>query len=156
MQPRRAGEGEDWSAVLRLIQTAFAYMDSRIDPPSSMHRLTEADIARQAAEGEVWLIGPTGAPEACVFLTVKPGALYIGKLAVALDARGRGLARRLLDTAGARARALGLPALELQTRVELTENQAAFAAMGFARTGATAHRGYDRPTSFTYRRELRP
>ena len=48
-----------------------------------------------------------------------------------------------------RARALGLPVLELQTRVELTENHAAFRALGFAQTGATAHPGFDRPTSLT-------
>ena len=49
---------------------------------------------------------------------------------------------------------LGLPVLELQTRVELVENQAAFLAMGFVEVGRTAHKGYDRPTSITYRRAV--
>ncbi|MEI2652271.1 MAG: GNAT family N-acetyltransferase [Microthrixaceae bacterium] len=77
-----------------------------------------------------------GAPVACVFLTPKPGALYVGKLAVADSHRGQGLARRLIDRAEARAREMGLPALELQTRVELVENQAAFLAMGFREVGS--------------------
>jgi len=152
--PHRLRPTDDAHAVLALIRAAFADMDGRIDPPSSMHRLTPEDIARQAAEGEVWLIGPTTAPDACVFLTPKPDALYIGKLAVSPSARRRGHARRLIDMAASRARALGLPALELQTRVELSENHETFQSLGFVQTGATAHPGFDRPTSLTFTKSL--
>jgi len=38
--------------------------------------------------------------------------------------------------------------------VELVENHAAFAKMGFVRTGESAHPGYDRPTSITLRRAV--
>jgi ribosomal protein S18 acetylase RimI-like enzyme len=117
-----------------------------------MHALTPADIARQAIEGEVWAIGQP--PVACVFLTVKPQALYLGKLAVAATHRRQGLARALLALAETRARALRLPALELQTRVELTENHATFRALGFEEVTRTAHPGYPRPTSITFRRIL--
>lgn len=269
MTPRRmrAGEAE---AVLALLRAAFAGMEGRIDPPSSLHRLTAEAIRAQNRQGEVWVIaapgpgsaGPsgstaarpaaradapgTGSPadagaaaggpaggnhdtggagradeagragaisghrgagdagslrnagyavsvaddargsgdaqsgdaiageagdtagdgespngplQACVFLTPKPAGpegrparLYIGKLAVAEPARGQGLARRLIDLAAARATALGLPLLELQTRVELTENHATFRRLGFTQTGATAHAGHDRPTSLTFAR----
>lgn len=152
MTPYRAVPPFDWHTVLTLIQDSFAFMEGRIDPPSSMHRLTVQDIATQATEGEVWVIGQP--PIACVFLTVKPQALYIGKLAVARSHRGQGLARTLIDMAETRARALGLPALDLQTRVELTENHATFRALGFTETARTAHAGYDRPTSITFRRSL--
>ena len=54
----------------------------------------------------------------------------------------------------ARARALGLTALTLQTRIELTETHAALAALGFAVTGSTAHPGFDRPTSLTMQKIL--
>ena len=154
MTPYSAEAPFDAQAILTLIQDSFAFMERRIDPPSSMHRLTPQDIAAQATEGEVWLIGRP--PLACVFLTAKPGALYIGKLAVARSPRGKGLARALIDTAETRARALGLPMLELQTRIELTENHATFRALGFHETGRTAHPGYDRPTSVTFRRPVPP
>jgi len=151
--PRRATSTEDWPAILQLIRTSFAFMDARIDPPSSMHRLTAADIEAQNQTGEVWLIG---APvRACVFLTPTPTSLYIGKLAVDAAHRRQGLARRLIALAEERARARALPVLELQTRVELVENQQAFAAMGFVQTAATAHPGYDRPTSLTLQRRVR-
>lgn len=156
MTPERAGPETDWAGLLNLIRAEFAFMDGRIDPPSSMHALTAEAIAAQAAAGEVWLIADQGRPVACVFLTVKPGRLYLGKLAVAGSHRGRGLARQLVQTAAARARALGLPALELQTRVELTENHATFRAFGFLEVGATAHQGYSRPTSLTFRKMVPP
>ncbi len=151
MTPRLVTDPALWSAILKLLQDAFAYMEGRIDPPSSLRDLTPEVLDQQARTGEIWIIG---APIACVFLTPKPGALYLGKLAVSADHRGRGLARRLVDQAETRARALRLPALELQTRVELIENHRVFEAMGFAETGRTAHPGYDRPTSITYRRPV--
>lgn len=151
MTPQLAKDPALWPPILALLHEAFAYMEGRIDPPSSLRDLTPEALTRQAEVGEIWIIG---APVACVFLTPKPGALYLGKLAVADSHRCQGLARRLIDLAEDRARALRIPALELQTRVELVENQAAFLAMGFQEVGRTAHDGYDRPTSITYRRAV--
>ena len=151
MTPRLAEDPALWPPILALLRQAFAYMDGRIDPPSSLRDLTPEALTRQARVGELWIIG---APVACVFLTPKPGALYVGKLAVAESHRGQGLARRLIDRAETRAREMGLPELELQTRVELVENQATFVAMGFREVGRTAHEGFARPTSITYRRAV--
>lgn len=137
--------------ALGLIREAFAYMDGIIDPPSSVHRLTLA--ALQAPGTEVWAIGRP--IDACMVLTPKPTVLYVGKLAVAEQARRRRLGTILLNAAEERARELGLGYLELQTRVELTGNQAAFVAMGFAEVARTAHDGYARVTSITYRRAVR-
>lgn len=138
--------------ILALIRRCFSAMEGRIDPPSSMHRLTAEAIAQQCRDGEVWILGTP--PMACVFLTPRPDCLYLGKLAVDARWRGQGLARLLVEHAAHRARALGLPAVELQTRVELVENHAAFSRMGFVRTGESAHAGYDRPTSITMRRAV--
>lgn len=155
-EPWRLAKDDDPAPVLSLIRGAFACMYGRIDPPSSMHRLGPDEIIHQTQTGEVWVIGPGQSPTACVFLTSKPQALYVGKLAVTQAARGQGLARRLIGLAENRARVWALPVLELQTRVELTENQATFERLGFTRTGATAHDGYDRPTSYTYRKPISP
>lgn len=152
MTPYQAHAPFDWSAVLRLIQTSFAGMDGRIDPPSSMHHLTPDAIAAQAATEEVWVIGKPVV--ACVFLTAKPKALYLGKLAVADSQRGKGLARVLIDTAADRARARGLPVLELHTRIELVENHATFRALGFAEVGRTSHPGYTHPTTLIFHRPV--
>ena len=148
---RRLGPGDEaLHGVLSLIRTSFAYMEGRIDPPSSMHRLTQDAVDAQAHDGEVWAIEEDGRVVACVFLTPRPNVLYLGKMAVANTHRGKGLARRLVELARDRAVALGLPAVELQSRIELTENHSAFAAMGFKVAGETAHPGFDHTTSLTF------
>lgn len=152
--PHRATDPYDWDALLALIQGEYAYMQGRIDPPSAMHGLTPRAIAEQAGDAEIWVVEEAARPVASVFLTPKPPALHLDNLAVAFTHRGRGLARLLVDTAEARARALGLDQLTLQCRVELTENLAAFTALGFTITGQTAHDGYDRPTALTMQRPV--
>lgn len=81
----------------------------------------------------------------------KDDALYVGKLAVRPGMQGQGIGRALVAAAREEARARGLPALELQTRIELAENHAAFARMGFVKVAETAHPGFARPTSITMR-----
>jgi len=150
MTPFRAQHPFDWPGLLALIQRAFAGMEGRIDPPSSLHRLTPTALADPGSE--VWVIGTP--PVACVVLTEVDGRLHVGKLAVEPSKQGRGHARRLVALAADRARALGLTALELQVRVELVENHAVFRRLGFLQVAATAHAGYDRVTSLTFRKLL--
>lgn len=152
MPLHRLSPQDDFGPVLALLRSAFAGMEGRISPPSSLHHLTPEAIAQAADVTEVWAIGTP--PRACVFLTPRPDCLYIGKLAVAATARRTGLARRLIALAEDRARAHNLSRLELQTRVELTENHASFAALGFTETGRTTHPGFDRTTSITFCKNL--
>ncbi|KMW60538.1 Protein export cytoplasm protein SecA ATPase RNA helicase [Candidatus Rhodobacter oscarellae] len=147
----------DAEAFLALLHDAFRYMEGRVDPPSSLHRMTAQQV-RDFAADEVLLaiLDKRGKPLACLFVTVHPDHLYLGKLAVHPSARGQGLARALLDWVEQEAHGWDAQYLELQTRVELTENHAYFARQGFAETGRTAHPGYDRPTSLTMTRRLPP
>ena len=150
----RLGPQHDLGPTHALLTGAFAYMDGRIDPPSSLGRMSPEALARAAAKNELWVLPAPEAPLACMLLTAQADHLYLGKLAVSVSARGRGLARRMVLHAEARARELGLPCLRLQTRVELVENHAAFRRLGFVETGRTAHAGYDRPTSVTFEKAL--
>ena len=139
--------------VLALLHECFAYMEGRIDPPSSLHSLMIEDIARQAEAGEIWAFGTP--PVACVFFTPKTDSLYLGKLAVHNSERGKGVARHLVALAQRRAEALGKSYLELQTRIELTENHAVFEKLGFVRTSTSSHPGYDQITECTMRKQVR-
>lgn len=152
MKPQRAQDPYDWPHLRDLIVRAFAGMDGRIDPPSSAHHLTADDIAAQAEAGEVWVIGVPAV--ACVFLTPLPHAMYLGKMAVDPAVQRMGYGKRLIGVAEARAHKLGLPALELWTRIELTENHHTFRAMGFVQTGTHAHDGFDRPTTLIFTKRL--
>ena len=152
--PRRMTPSEDFTPLHALLTDAFAYMESRIDPPSSIARMSADSLRDEAATKEIWAIENSGQPVACMILTPKPDTLYLGKLATSAVHRGQGLARRLIAHAESRARALSLPSITLQTRIELTENHATFRALGFDQTGETAHPGYDRPTSLTFTKTL--
>ncbi|WGW03163.1 GNAT family N-acetyltransferase [Tropicibacter oceani] len=155
MTPRpAAADFCDWPGLHRLIMDSFAYMDGVIDPPSSAHQLTPEILARKAQDEHLYLSGDplTG----CGFFAPRPDALYIGKLAIAPGAQGRGLGRAFVAQAEALARDLSLPKLQLETRIELTANHAAFAALGFVTTAHKAHPGFDRPTSITMEKPLAP
>ena len=140
--------------VLRLIQTSFAYMTGRIDPPSSMHQLTVSALAQMAKDSSVLALGDPIA--ACLVAKPLPHALYLGKIAIASDLRGRGVLRALLGRSEELARALSLSRLELQVRIELVENQKIFGKFGFVETARNAHPGYDRATEITMQKLLKP
>lgn len=145
---------ERWAELLALIRSAFAYMDGVIDPPSSAHRLTPQSLAEKAKD-EVGLIAVRGGDLlGCVFMAERSESLYVGKLAVAESARGLGLGRRLMQAAETHALTLGKPIIELETRIELVRNQETFRALGFEEARRTAHPGYDRVTSITFRKRL--
>lgn len=141
-----------WDDVLALILRAFAFMDGVIDPPSSAHRMSSATL-RDKARRETGLLALSGDRiVGCVFVLERADNLYVGKLAVAPECQGQGVGRRLMQTVDELARSRGKLAIELETRIELTGNHAAFARLGFRETERTAHEGYARPTSITMRK----
>lgn len=145
-----------WTDVLDLLRRCFAYMSGRIDPPSSLDRLDLQGLIEKAEAETVLLAQLDGELVGCAFVRREPDCLYIGKVAVAPAARGLGVARRLFLAAEEMARASGVDWLELQTRIELTENHETFRQLGFGKSGETAHAGHDRPTSITMRKAVRP
>jgi GNAT superfamily N-acetyltransferase len=145
---------EDFIALHALISDAFAFMEGRIDPPSSIMAMGPDDLRAKAMAEDFFLVRDARQPIACLFGKPQGAVYYVGKLAVAPAYRRAGLARALLDHASHHARRLGHTALELQTRVTLVENHATFARLGFCQTGATAHPGYDHPTSLTFQRAV--
>ena len=138
------------SEALDVMCTAFAGMEGRIDPPSSLASMTLESLRQTAGEAEIWVAGDPVV--GTVILTPKEKVLYVGKLAV-LDPR-QGLGRALMTLAEERAVALGYDLLELQSRVELVEVHAVFKRLGFAEVMRTTHEGYKRPTSVVFRKKV--
>jgi GNAT superfamily N-acetyltransferase len=147
-------EFSDWAGLLALLRASYAYMESRIDPPSSLLRMDAAALEAKS-RGEILILALDGErPVGCGFADLREDCVYLGKLAVDAGLRRRGVARRVLEAAESLARANGRAFVELETRIELTENHATFAALGFAKVAETAHPGFDRPTSITLRKAV--
>jgi N-acetylglutamate synthase-like GNAT family acetyltransferase len=141
-----------WDELLALILSSFSYMDEIIDPPSSAHRLTLASLA-QKASSEIAFVGmEENRLVGCVFLKAEADCLYVGKLAVAPGQQGKGVGRRLLEVAQDTAQALNLPALLLETRIELVGNHTTFGRWGFQKTAEKSHPGFDRITFIEMRK----
>ena len=145
----------DWRELHGLLNACFAYMDGRIDPPSSLLRMSANDLRAKAAS-ESLVIARANGLVGCAFMLSQPDAILLSKIAVAPEFRRCGVLRRMIEIAEDHARQHCRSALALQTRVELTENHRTFAALGFIRVGETAHAGYDRPTSITMRKTVEP
>lgn len=150
----RTGPVEDWRALHLLLVTCYAYMEGRVDPPSSLANATPEKLREKAKKETLVTIWADGSLAACGFLRDTGRSIYLGKLAVHPAHRGQGLLRRIIDEAEALARRTGRPVLELGTRVELVENHATFTALGFRVTAETAHPGFDEPTSLTMERRV--
>jgi N-acetylglutamate synthase-like GNAT family acetyltransferase len=144
----------DYDQLLALILRAFAFMDGRIDPPSSAHLLTPASLREKAKIEIAYVASEDSILVGCIFLNPEPDCLYIGKLAVAPEAQGQGIGRCLLDAAIQTAKELGLSQLRLQTRIELLENHAVFGRWGFRKTAEMAHPGFTRSTFIEMRMTL--
>ncbi|MBP8937875.1 MAG: GNAT family N-acetyltransferase [Agrobacterium sp.] len=137
-----------WQELLTLIMSSFAYMDGVIDPPSSANRLTLENLAEKARVEIAFVALDGDEIVGCLFCRPEPPAcLYVGKLCVSPKAQGKGIGRMFLEQAEALARELALPALRLETRIELIANHTKFAAWGFVKTAENAHAGYNRTTS---------
>ncbi len=144
----------DWPSLLGLLNGAFAFMDGRIAPPSSLRLLTLDSVAIKAQNESLFLATDSGELLGCVFAAPKPDYLYVGKIAVHRDHQRKGIGRSLMDAVESYAISKGIEALELNTRIELTENHSAFQSMGYLVTGELSHEGYDRPTFISMRKTL--
>lgn len=137
---------DDADAVAALITRAFAAQPVRVDPPASALRVTGADVRAALQDG-----GGAGAFTAtlltgAVLWAEKDGGLYVSRLSVAPEMRGRGIAPRLLAAAEDAAWAMGLPRLHLGTRLALEGNRRLFVRFGFREVAFHAHPGYAAPT----------
>jgi GNAT superfamily N-acetyltransferase len=148
-------EHVDWSALHDLLHRTYAYMDTRIDPPSSLHRLTPEGLAQKAGDETLILALDNTQMVGCMFCRGEKPWLYVGKVAVEEDRQGQGIGGRLFAHAFELARREGFEGLELETRIELVENHQAFGNLGFVKVGEDAHEGYDQPTSIRMRASLK-
>lgn len=126
-------------------------MRQRIDPPSSLNRLDAGKLRQKIRDERLFVATAEGQLIGCVFARLHRDYVYLGKLAVRSEYRGQGVSRRLIDRVQTYAVGLALP-VEIETRIELTENQSLFEYLGYEKIAENSHEGYNRPTSYRYRK----
>jgi ribosomal protein S18 acetylase RimI-like enzyme len=151
----RTGTLADSAAIAATIAAAFEQYRGKLVPESGAFAETADNITAQLQDGSGAIVAErNGRMLACVMTELQDGDLYFGRLAVLPEARGLGLARRLIAAVEAEARRRGLPGVRLGVRVVLTENQRLFSALGYLETSREAHPGFDYPTSINMRKML--
>ena len=143
-----------WERLLELLRAAFAYQEHRINPPSSVLALDAGSLAEKSSREHLFVATFASELAGCVFALDRPPLLHVSKLAVWPHLQGRGIGRRLMSAVEIFARESGRTVLELETRIELTENHRTFEALGFNRVSEHAHEGYDHTTYIRMRRFL--
>ena len=152
----RAASTADAPAVAATIAAAFMQYRGELVPESSAFRETPEVIADQIGSGSSVIVAErNGTMVGCVVTEVLEGDLYFGRLAVLPEARGLGLAKRLIAAVEDDARLRGLPGVRLGVRIALPGNQRLFNSLGYREISREAHPGFDHPTSISMRKALR-
>jgi ribosomal protein S18 acetylase RimI-like enzyme len=128
---RRATAG-DADKLTALARSAYARHVAAIGrEPMPM----TADWAKLLSEQEIWILdGPAGEAVASLALDVQADHVMIWSVAVAPAHQQRGLGRRLMTFAEARARALQRPELRLFTNARMAGNVALYGRLGYSET----------------------
>jgi ribosomal protein S18 acetylase RimI-like enzyme len=151
----RSATATDAAVLAATIAAAFEQYRGKLVPESGAFRETADGIAAELIKGAGAIVAErNGAVVGCVMTTVVEGDLYLGRLAVLPDARGLGLAGRLIAAVEDQARARGLPGVRLGVRIALLANQRLFHSLGYREISREAHPGFDHPTSINMRKTL--
>jgi ribosomal protein S18 acetylase RimI-like enzyme len=145
------GQFSDWVELLVLLRREFAHTQGKVSPPSTVYSCSAQDLAKRAKNEHLLLAYDGNLLVGCLFIKFEADHLFLGRFAIDGTYRSIGLARRMIYKASQMAQAANLKKLALETRVELTDNQTKFSALGFEITSGRSHSGTGPVT--TYRME---
>ena len=151
LRPATAADGE---AIAALLHEAFAPYDGKLAPRPGALSETGPGIAAAlvTGAGSVAEAGPLLVGS--LLWHPEGDGFYLGRLAVRSGWQRRGIARALVGTAIAAAQAARVRQVALNVRTGLPDNIAMFESLGFTRTEARAHPGFDHPTYYVMVRRL--
>ena len=137
----RLATEDDLPVVQDIVHAAYRHYIARIGrTPAPM----QDDYAALIAAGRVWVAALAGAVRGILVLIPEGDAMLLDNIAVAPDAQGRGLGRRMLDFAEAAALQAGYGAIRLYTNEAMTENIRLYTRAGYAETHRAEEKGLRR------------
>lgn len=139
-EPRRA-RPEDALALRDLVRAAYAKYVPRLGrEPAPM----KDDYAARIEAGQAWVLEENGAFAGALILEDEPDGLMLYNIAVAPDAQGKGVGKRLIAFTEAEARRRGYALLRLYTNELMVENVAMYPRLGFTETHRGSEAGHRR------------
>ncbi|MBK9715892.1 MAG: four helix bundle protein [Kouleothrix sp.] len=142
----REATDADIATIFAVTQAAFGEYLGRLDPPSGVHKETVETVREKLASGHSVLALLGERVVGSVFYKAEPAYVYLGRLAVLPDQRGRGIATALIGYVERRARELARPRVRLGVRVALPHLRARYERMGYGVVEQRYHEGYAEPT----------
>jgi GNAT superfamily N-acetyltransferase len=141
--------------ILAVVRAAFAAYEGKLVPESgALSETVETLRGRLASSERAAVALRAGRIVGAAFYRPERGEVYIGRLAVLPEFRGRGIAGRLIARIEAFARRGGVPALSLRVRIALPDNVRLFTRLGFREVSREAHPGFAKPTSIRMEKRL--
>ncbi len=140
---------EDAAVILDLMQRAFAEYKGVLDPPSGVHKET-VETVREHMQTGTWVFAKAeGTPVGCVYFEPRDEFVYLGRLSVPPEFRGRGIAEALMDYVEEHARRMGMRSVQLGTRLALEGIRKKYERRGYTIIRYETHPGYAVPTYVT-------
>src|SRR3546814_3322401 len=81
---------DDWAGLFALLRESFAFMDGRIDPPSSLHRFDAAKLAVKARDEEPVLAFENSELPGCLYAAPRKDSFYHARRAGRHGRKGAG------------------------------------------------------------------
>lgn len=132
---------DDASALARIARAAYErYVPLIGREPAPMLQDFPADIA----DGAVWTARGAAGPVGYVVARPQGEDWLLENVAVAPEAQGTGLGRRLIARAEAEGAARGFARVVLYTNAKMTANLALYPRLGYVETGRRREDGFDR------------
>jgi ribosomal protein S18 acetylase RimI-like enzyme len=142
----RAAGAAEATRIAQVIRAAFAEYRGVLHPPSGALAVDTAAVKGLIETGGVLVCESGGQIVACVHHQIHEDHVYLGRLSVLPEYRGRGLAARLVAEVEALAASAGRGRVRLGVRLALPRNRAFFEALGYRQVGLDSHAGMTVPT----------
>ncbi len=132
---------DDASALVRIARAAYeTYVPLIGREPAPMLQDFPADIA----DGAVWTARGAEGPVGYVVARPKGEDWLLENVAVAPEAQGTGLGKRLIERAEAEGAVRGFARVILYTNAKMTANLSLYPSLGYVETGRREQDGFDR------------
>lgn len=123
----------------RIMQEAFEEYRGVLEPPSSVHTETVEEVQRAFATGGAVLAWEGDLAVGSARFQPRPDYLYVGRVSVLPDWRGRGIGAAMMTALESHARALGLPEIRVEVRLSLPSNVALYRRLGYRTISEQPH-----------------